>query len=84
MGDEVISAIPRTRGAVSFGYSRAVPPFVTITQIPSSHCLPRPPCSSFDAQRLEDIVDEAVGVWQTILFMSYAIIQKHLAFESIM
>ncbi|CAM9216242.1 unnamed protein product [Ascophyllum nodosum] len=35
-------------------------------------------------QRLEGIVDEATGIWKTVLYMSYATIQKHIAFEAML
>ncbi|CAN0416063.1 unnamed protein product, partial [Ascophyllum nodosum] len=35
-------------------------------------------------KRLESIVESANGVWGTVLYMSYAVIQKHFAFEEML
>eukprot|EP00903_Cladosiphon_okamuranus_P008293 g7980.t1 len=35
-------------------------------------------------QRLQSVVDGAEGTWTTVLYMSYATIQKHLAFKKIL
>lgn len=35
-------------------------------------------------QRLEPIVDEVEDVWKTVLYMSYATVQKHLAFHKML
>ncbi|CAM9191796.1 unnamed protein product, partial [Hapterophycus canaliculatus] len=35
-------------------------------------------------QRLESVVEGATGTWNTVLYMSYATIEKHLAFKKIL
>lgn len=35
-------------------------------------------------QRLEPIVEDVETVWQTVLYMSYATVQKHLAFDKML
>lgn len=35
-------------------------------------------------QRLEGVVEDATGVWKTLLYMSYATVQRHMAFREIL
>lgn len=35
-------------------------------------------------QRLDDVVESAAGFWKTVLYMSYATIQRHQAFEQML
>lgn len=35
-------------------------------------------------QRLEPIMSDVEDVWQTVLYMSYATVQKHLAFDKML
>ena len=57
-------------------------PNLTLTLTPA--LTPAPPMPLLPRQRLSRIADGVQDVWRTVLYMSYATVQKHRAFEKMM